>query len=367
MWMRARASYTESTACCAAVRPDASSFCARTHTTHWRSLARNARARFAGDVFVSIAELIMSHPEFQDVQGKVVRRTGMDPFRFSDRQYTLFLPTGACASPGTAASSQCTRCRPLRKWLTCYVCLLLAPPSDDALAAANKTLAGLSKEQLVQVLRYHMLPGTHPLPAGIKPGQLYKTELKGQHLKFEFEQVDVPSASKNGSSSKGLNIRIITDTFKGNASSAPRVDLANMFAQRVSDAEVLGVAAHCPVRLSPRTTADIILRQRPAQIVVHGIDKVLMPDLKKASAAPAPAAVPPKASTPRALLRALLQFRSSGTIRGVTVNGLSITNTQSAIRQAAEGRSTSADAAASGTFYARAATARCWNCESLAP
>lgn len=91
------------------------------------------------------------------------------------------------------------------------------------------------------------------------------------------------------------------------------------------------------------------------QVIVHGINAVLRPNLSSSKAA-APGPAKP-ASRPG---RKLLQSWRTGGSAGLISAGM--TTTQSAIRAAVEGRSEVSDAAMLGTATSRAAGAGCWNC-----
>lgn len=118
------------------------------------------------------------------------------------------------------------------------------------------------------------------------------------------------------------------------------------------------------------------------QVVVHGIDAVAFPDLSKlpsgsvqpelpSAAAPnpvgstkpaTPAPAAPAAPRPSTGRRRLAQSTRRPGLGGMTVNTLALTNTQSAIRAAVDGRATASQAAGQGTFQAQAASIRCFNC-----
>lgn len=71
-------------------------------------------------------------------------------------------------------------------------CLLLlsfpATPAAKALQAAQPQLSALSKSDLQDVLRYHIVPQALVIPAGLEPGKAYPTAFKGHNLKFKFNK-----------------------------------------------------------------------------------------------------------------------------------------------------------------------------------
>lgn len=201
--------------------------------------------------------------------------------------------------------------------------LTVFAPTDDALTAATALTSKLSGAQMKELLRYHMLPGAFPIPSGFKSGSLYDTLAAGHKLKVNY--IPVPAKDAQGKAQQaGLDVEVLSDgTAAGLAKGLnPQVVLANVFASRV---------------------------------IIHGIDGVLVP--KGLSDA--------RRSAGRRLLafgRSLLQYRRSASRTGVAVNSVAMTSTQSAIRDAVEGRTDAGYAAYTGLGNAQAASVSCWNC-----
>ncbi len=59
-------------------------------------------------------------------------------------------------------------------------------PAADAVKAAEGQLSGLSKAQLQDVLRYHIVPAALSIPAGLKADKAYPTAFKGHDLRFKY-------------------------------------------------------------------------------------------------------------------------------------------------------------------------------------
>lgn len=64
----------------------------------------------------------------------------------------------------------------------------LPPPAGEAVKAAEGQLASLSKGQLQDVLRYHIVPAALPIPAGLQADKAYPTAFKGHDLRFKYNK-----------------------------------------------------------------------------------------------------------------------------------------------------------------------------------
>jgi len=56
----------------------------------------------------------------------------------------------------------------------------------NAVKSAQSKLSALSRSELQDVLRYHIVPAALPIPAGLQAGKLYPTAFKGHNLKFKY-------------------------------------------------------------------------------------------------------------------------------------------------------------------------------------
>jgi len=257
----------------------------------------------SGDVFLTLPDLLARHPAFQPLKD-LFDKAGLED---------------EVKNMGGVANS-------ITVWA----------PTADAVKSAQPLLAALSKPQLQDVLRYHIVPAALSIPAGLEDGKSYPTAFKGHNLKFKY--TGVPSATKATGQPKGKQeaeqaskkLEIIPEdgTFNNKPSAnttGPVVTLANLFANRM---------------------------------VIHGIDQVLKPNLpgsRAASGTSKPRDRPAAANGGRKLL----QFRQ-GT--GPSTFSAGLTATQSSIRAAVDGRASAAEAAEVGGASARAGTRRCWNC-----
>lgn len=55
-----------------------------------------------------------------------------------------------------------------------------------AVKSAEAQLSKLSKSNLQDVLRYHIVPAPLPIPAELQAGQAYPTAFKGHTLRFKY-------------------------------------------------------------------------------------------------------------------------------------------------------------------------------------
>lgn len=58
----------------------------------------------------------------------------------------------------------------------------------EAVKSAEPQLASLSRSQLQDVLRYHIVPAALPIPAGLQADKPYPTAFKGHTLNFKYNQ-----------------------------------------------------------------------------------------------------------------------------------------------------------------------------------
>lgn len=56
----------------------------------------------------------------------------------------------------------------------------------EAVKSAEPQLSKLTKGELQEVLRYHIVPAALPIPAGLQAGKAYPTAFKGHSLKFKY-------------------------------------------------------------------------------------------------------------------------------------------------------------------------------------
>lgn len=67
------------------------------------------------------------------------------------------------------------------------MCMCVAAAAE-AVKASQSKLAALSKPQLQDVLRYHIVPAALPIPTGLKADTAYPTAFKGHTLKFKYNK-----------------------------------------------------------------------------------------------------------------------------------------------------------------------------------
>lgn len=59
-------------------------------------------------------------------------------------------------------------------------------PAAKAVKSAQSQLSALSRSELQDVLRYHIVPAALPIPERLEAGKLYPTAFKGHNLKFKY-------------------------------------------------------------------------------------------------------------------------------------------------------------------------------------
>lgn len=72
--------------------------------------------------------------------------------------------------------------------LLCFDPLHCSPPAADAVKSAEAQLSGLSKAQLKDVLRYHIVPAALSIPAQLQADKAYPTAFTGHNLRFKYNK-----------------------------------------------------------------------------------------------------------------------------------------------------------------------------------
>lgn len=67
-----------------------------------------------------------------------------------------------------------------------YNTLTVFAPTAEAVKSAEAQLSRLSKAELQDVLRYHIVPQAMSIPAGLQADKAYPTAFKGHELKFKY-------------------------------------------------------------------------------------------------------------------------------------------------------------------------------------
>jgi hypothetical protein len=65
---------------------------------------------------------------------------------------------------------------------------LFSVSAAETVKSAEPQLGSLSRSQLQDVLRYHIVPAALPIPAGLQADKPYPTAFKGHNLKFKYNQ-----------------------------------------------------------------------------------------------------------------------------------------------------------------------------------
>lgn len=104
----------------------------------------------------------------------------------------------ADGDPGILESTQqkCHRANThvcfLQPYCAMLCCVVLYCPVLLCAAAAVKSaeaqLSKLSKSELQDVLRYHIVPAPLPIPSDLQAGKAYPTAFKGHSLRFKYNK-----------------------------------------------------------------------------------------------------------------------------------------------------------------------------------